>query len=168
MAKARCLAGARRLEEVPNIGPAMADDLRALGIETPAGLRGKDAAGLYLSLCRITGLRQDPCVLDTFIAAVAFAANDDAQPWWAFTEGRKALWPDVEARLPACNAADESHDGHVMSLHGRGSPWPRGRRYRSCRFRRACRASSPRARATDGRTPRRLPPASSPCCRSSG
>lgn len=101
MAKARTLAQARRLEDVPNIGPAIADDLRALGIDTPAGLRGKDATGLYLQLCKLTGLRQDPCVLDTFIAAVAFADNDDARPWWAFTERRKRDWPAVEARLPA-------------------------------------------------------------------
>lgn len=101
MAKARTLAQARRLEDVPNIGPAMADDLRALGIAAPADLRGKDAIGLYLQLCELTGLRHDPCVLDTFIAAVAFADHDDARPWWAFTEGRKAAWAGVEARLPA-------------------------------------------------------------------
>ncbi|MCF7222422.1 helix-hairpin-helix domain-containing protein [Marilutibacter chinensis] len=101
MAKARTLAEAHRLEDVPNIGPAMADDLRALGIDMPTDLRGRDATGLYLQLCELTGLRQDPCVLDTFIAAVAFAERDDARPWWAFTEGRKAIWADVETRLPA-------------------------------------------------------------------
>ncbi|QDH69382.1 helix-hairpin-helix domain-containing protein [Marilutibacter alkalisoli] len=101
MAKARTMAEAKRLEDIPNIGPSMADDLRALGIEAPTGLRGKDATGLYLQLCTLTGLRQDPCVLDTFIAAVAFADRDDARPWWAFTEGRKAIWAGVEARLPA-------------------------------------------------------------------
>lgn len=101
MAKARTLAQAHRLEDVPNVGPAMADDLRALGIATPADLRGKDATGLYLRLCELTGLRQDPCVLDTFVAAVAFADHDDARPWWAFTDQRKRDWPAVEARLPA-------------------------------------------------------------------
>ncbi|AWV06607.1 helix-hairpin-helix domain-containing protein [Marilutibacter maris] len=101
MGKAHRLAEAQRLEDIPNIGPSMADDLRALGIDAPAELRGRDATGLYLQLCALTGLRQDPCVLDTFIAAVAFAEHDDARPWWAFTAQRKRDWPAVEARLPA-------------------------------------------------------------------
>ncbi|GAB3343145.1 helix-hairpin-helix domain-containing protein [Marilutibacter aestuarii] len=98
MAKARTLAQARRLVDIPNIGPAMAGDLRALGIDAPSELRGKDPTGLYLQLCRLTGLRQDPCVLDTFMAAVAFAENDDARPWWAFTDARKRDWPAVEVQ----------------------------------------------------------------------
>ena len=101
MPKASTFAEARRLTDIPNIGPAMASDLRALGIEQPSDLCGKDPAGLYLALCRLTGLRQDPCVLDTFMAAVAFASHDDARPWWAFTEARKRLWPEVEARREA-------------------------------------------------------------------
>ncbi len=101
MPKASTLAEARRLVDVPNIGPAMAADLRLLGINAPAGLAGQDPVDLYLRLCEATGLRQDPCVLDTFMAAVAFAGNDDARPWWAFTEARKRDWPAVARRLEA-------------------------------------------------------------------
>ena len=59
-----------RLEDIPNVGPAVAADLRMLGIATPAELPGRDPYALYDDLCRITGQRHDPCLLDTFIAAV--------------------------------------------------------------------------------------------------
>src|SRR4051794_9532580 len=44
-----------RLEDIPNVGPAVAGDLRQLGIATPAGLPGRDPYALYDELCRITG-----------------------------------------------------------------------------------------------------------------
>ena len=60
------------LEDIPNVGPAVAADLRRLGITTPAELPGRDPYALYDDLCRITGQRHDPCLLDTFIAAVRY------------------------------------------------------------------------------------------------
>ncbi|HMP80931.1 MAG TPA: helix-hairpin-helix domain-containing protein, partial [Pirellulaceae bacterium] len=54
-----------RLEDIPNIGPAVAADLRQLGIDQPADLRGRDPYQMYDDLCRITGQRHDPCLLDT-------------------------------------------------------------------------------------------------------
>jgi len=60
------------LEDIQNIGPAIAVDLRQLGITTPAELPGRDPYSMYDDLCRITGKRHDPCLLDTFIAAVRF------------------------------------------------------------------------------------------------
>src|SRR5215469_4476706 len=81
-------AGSReltRLEDIPNIGPAIAADLRQLGITTPSDLRGRDPYAMYDDLCRITGQRQDPCLLDTFIAAVRFMEGDPKQPWWKYT-----------------------------------------------------------------------------------
>jgi hypothetical protein len=44
---------------------------------------------MYLSLCDLTGARQDPCVLDTFIAATRFMAGDPPHPWWHYTAERK-------------------------------------------------------------------------------
>ena len=61
----------RRLQRIPNVGPAMADDL-------------------YDALCRLDGVRHDPCVRDVFAAAVDFAEGGPPRPWWAFTPGRKA------------------------------------------------------------------------------
>lgn len=39
--KAKTFAGANKLQDIPNIGPSIADDLRALGIERPSQLVGK-------------------------------------------------------------------------------------------------------------------------------
>jgi hypothetical protein len=77
------------LEDIPNVGPAVAADLRRLGITAPADLLGRDPYALYEDLCRITGQRHDPCLLDTFIAAVRFMAGGPKKPWWKYTAERK-------------------------------------------------------------------------------
>jgi len=78
-----------RLEQIPNIGPSIAEDLRLIGVATPSSLRGKDPYALYDELCRVSGVRQDPCVLDVFIAATRFMAGEPAKPWWKYTAQRK-------------------------------------------------------------------------------
>ena len=77
------------LEELPNIGKAMARDLRLVGIHHPKDLIGKDAYKLYDELCRVTGDKHDPCVANVFLSAVNFMEGGDAKPWWAFTAERK-------------------------------------------------------------------------------
>ena len=93
--KAASAADCLQLEQLPNIGPALAADLRLIGIRTPAELRGKDAFVLYQKLCAATGQRQDPCVLDTFMAATDFMRGAPAAPWWKYTPQRKALFGQV-------------------------------------------------------------------------
>jgi Pathogenicity locus len=83
------------LEQIPNIGPAIAADLKRLGITQPQDLRGRDAFVLYQQLCAITGQRHDPCVLDTFMAAVDFMQGAAATPWWHYTAERKALYGSI-------------------------------------------------------------------------
>jgi hypothetical protein len=83
------------LEQLPNVGPAMAGDLRLLGLASPADLRGRDPYTLYRTLERLTGERQDPCVLDTFMAIVDFMNGAQPQPWWAYTSERKRLHGQV-------------------------------------------------------------------------
>lgn len=78
-----------RLEDIPNVGPAVAADLRRLGITTPGELLGRDPYALYDDLCRLTGQRHDPCLLDTFIAAVRYMAGEPKRPWWKYTAERK-------------------------------------------------------------------------------
>jgi predicted GIY-YIG superfamily endonuclease len=80
-----------RLEDIPNVGPAVAADLRRLGITSPAGLPGRDPYALYDELCRITGKRHDPCLLDTFIAAVRYMEGAPRKPWWNYTAERKRV-----------------------------------------------------------------------------
>ena len=82
----------RELIDLPNVGAATAADLRRLGIETPQQLIGRDAWELYESLCRKTGVRHDPCVLDVLLAAHEFMNGGAAKPWWVFTAQRKAQW----------------------------------------------------------------------------
>lgn len=78
-----------RLEDIPNIGPAIADDLRVIGISSPSDLPGSDPYLMYDKLCRKTGEHHDPCVLDTFIAAVRYMEGEPKRPWWKYTAERK-------------------------------------------------------------------------------
>lgn len=93
--KAASAAECRTLEQLPNIGPSLAADLRLIGIREPRELRGKDPFVLYQKLCAATGQRQDPCVLDTFMAVTDFMHGAPAAPWWTYTAQRKALFGQV-------------------------------------------------------------------------
>ena len=93
--KARTAAECEQLEQLPNIGPSIAADLRLIGITHPGELAASDAFELYRRLCSASGRRQDPCVLDTFIAAVDFMRGAEPQPWWAYTAARKAQYGAV-------------------------------------------------------------------------
>ncbi len=77
------------LEQIPNVGPAIADDLRLIGISSPQDLSGKDPYTMHDDLCRTTGVRHDLCELDVFIAAVRFMAGEPSKPWWKYTAERK-------------------------------------------------------------------------------
>jgi hypothetical protein len=79
-----------RLRAIPNVGPAMADDLIRLGITRLEDLAGRDSDQLYGALCALDGKRHDPCVRDVFAAVVSYANGEEARPWWAFTSARKA------------------------------------------------------------------------------
>jgi len=87
------------LEDLPNVGPAIAADFVRLGIRTPCALTGRDPYALYDELNRITGTRHDPCVLDTFIAAVRFMDGAPARPWWKYTAERKRALAQRAARV---------------------------------------------------------------------
>ena len=93
--KAAHAAECERLEQLPNIGPSIAADLRLIGVLHPQDLAQQDAMALYRLLCQATGLRQDPCVLDTFMAATDFMRGAPARPWWNYTAQRKALYGQV-------------------------------------------------------------------------
>ena len=74
------------LEQIPGIGPSMAEDLHSLGISHVAHLKGRSPEALYKKLCALTGVRQDPCVLYTFRCAVYYASNQTHEAeklkWW--------------------------------------------------------------------------------------
>ncbi len=89
MKKAKSAAQARILEDIPNIGPAVAAYLGQLGIQSPAQLEGQDPYLLYQQLCARAGVMYDPCLLDTFIAATRFMGGEPPLPWWRYTKERK-------------------------------------------------------------------------------
>ncbi len=70
----------------------MAKDLELIGINRPEQLVGQDPMQLYERLGLERGVRQDPCVLDTFISITRFMSGDEPRPWWAYTRKRKRLY----------------------------------------------------------------------------
>ena len=96
------------LEDLPNVGPAIAADFVRLGIRAPRALAGRDPYALYDELNRITGTRHDPCVLDTFIAAVRFMDGAPARPWWKYTAERKRTLAQRAASPPPKKATPAS------------------------------------------------------------
>ncbi len=83
----------RRLEDLTSIGPAMLRDFEMLGIRSMAQLAKQSPRRMYARLNRISGQRQDPCVLDTFCAAVAQARNPQLPveqcQWWYWSRKRR-------------------------------------------------------------------------------
>lgn len=89
--KAKRASEAATLEHVPNVGKAVAQALRNIGITRPNQLKGKDGLKLYHKLNKVTGVRYDPCMADTLMAAVDFMNGGKPKPWWKFTSKRKAM-----------------------------------------------------------------------------
>lgn len=77
------------LSDLANVGPATLKDFEVLGIRTVAALARREPFALYRELCRRTGQRHDPCVIDLFIAAIHQARGGRPRPWWEFTPERK-------------------------------------------------------------------------------
>lgn len=87
--KARHAGECEHLEQLPNVGRSIAADLRRIGVHHPQELLQRDPYELYRALERTAGRRQDPCVLDTFLAATDFMRGSPPRPWWAYTAERK-------------------------------------------------------------------------------
>ncbi len=84
----------RKLSDLAGIGRAMLRDFDLLGVTSIQHLAQQDGLQLYLELQRLTGSRQDPCVLDVFRCAIAQAQNPDLpleqRNWWYWSRLRKA------------------------------------------------------------------------------
>ena len=66
------------LQTIPNVCPATAGNLLGLGINQPHNLIGLDGDQLFGELCRLDGLRHDPCIRDVFAARDAARAKPDS------------------------------------------------------------------------------------------
>ena len=79
------------LTDLPNVGISLAGDLRLIGISRPDELRGRDPYAMHETLCALTGVRHDPCVIDVFISVTRFMNGEPTAVWWQFTEERKNM-----------------------------------------------------------------------------
>jgi hypothetical protein len=79
----------KQLTDLPNIGKAMAENLRTIGIIKPEQLTGRSPYEMYQELCSKTGSRHDPCVIDVFVSITRFIEGDNPRPWWEYTAERK-------------------------------------------------------------------------------
>lgn len=84
----------RQVRDLISVGPSIEHDFHLLGIRSVPQLAKQDPRKLYSRLERLTGTRQDPCVLDVCHAAVAQARNPrlPAQKcqWWYWSRKRKS------------------------------------------------------------------------------
>lgn len=71
----------QKLEDIPNIGPSMANDLRIIGISLPNQLKSQDPFKMYDKLCRKTTQKHDPCVIDVFMASIYFMHGKGVKSW---------------------------------------------------------------------------------------
>lgn len=85
----------KKFTDIPNVGKAVAQKLIMLNLKSPQDLKTKDAFVLYTKLNKLTGVRQDPCLLDTLIAAVDFMNGAPARYWFYYTKDRKRRFPNV-------------------------------------------------------------------------
>ena len=84
----------RKFQDLVSVGPAIERDFVMMGIRNVEQLSKQNPKKMYDKLCRLTGERQDPCVLDVFEAAVAQAVNPrlpaEKCQWWYWSKIRKA------------------------------------------------------------------------------
>ena len=78
-----------RLIDIPNIGKSIEKDLVLLGITEPLDLVNRDPYQMYSDLCKVTGQKYDPCVIDIFISAVRYMEGGPPKKWWDYTSERK-------------------------------------------------------------------------------
>ena len=79
----------KQLQQIINVGKSMEGDFHRLGITKPQQLIGRDPLKLYQQICKVDGVRHDPCVLDCFMAAVSYMDGNPPRVWWDFTSTRK-------------------------------------------------------------------------------
>lgn len=84
------------LQTIPGVGPALAADLRLLGLSRVNDLQGLHPTEMYEQLRQKTGTSQDRCVLYVFRCAVYFASarnpEADLLKWWSWKDAARDAW----------------------------------------------------------------------------
>jgi hypothetical protein len=74
------------LQNIPGVGPSLAQDLTDLGYQRVSQLHNADPERMYEQLCALREKHIDRCVLYVFRCAVYFADNAVHDPerlkWW--------------------------------------------------------------------------------------
>ncbi len=88
----RPAAIARELQQIPGVGPSIAQDLLELGVQRIADLRDRDPQELYEVLGAMRGTHIDRCMLYVFRCAVYYASRSRHDPellkWWNWKDAR--------------------------------------------------------------------------------
>lgn len=87
--KAEHISIASKLEDLPNIGPAVASLLRDAGIHDPLELAGQDALWLYNKICQLTRNTHSYQLLDRLLSAIDFAEGGRPRELTHFAHYRK-------------------------------------------------------------------------------
>ena len=87
------------LQQIINIGPSIAEDLQAIGIQKPQQLIGKNPFELYQKICQQSGEFNDPCVLDVMISSIDYMEGERPRKWWDYTIQRKSQYADAIEKL---------------------------------------------------------------------
>ncbi len=82
------------LQEIPGVGPRIADYLESVGVHRVADLKGAAPEELYHRLCRKHARSLDRCLLYVFRCAVYYASTPRPQShllkWWKWKDGARA------------------------------------------------------------------------------
>lgn len=81
-----------QLEEIPGVGPRIAQHLQALGMRSVDDLRGQDPEELYHRLAALRGRGIDRCVLYVFRCAVYYAEHGrdpHKLQWWNWKDRQR-------------------------------------------------------------------------------
>ena len=74
------------LQQIPGVGPKLAQKFHDIGIKRISDLKGKEPEELYSQMCARQGVQIDRCVLYVCRSSVYFAETKNPDPeklkWW--------------------------------------------------------------------------------------
>lgn len=83
----------KNLQEIPGVGPSIAEVLWGLGIKKVSDLKRRNPERLYHRLCQQEGQHVDRCVLYVFRCAVYYASTNRPHPeklkWWNWKDTQR-------------------------------------------------------------------------------
>lgn len=104
--RAKYLRALAQFQEVPSIGPKLAQLVTELGYTSLEELKNEEGAGLTNRMEEQFGYWEDPCVEDSLRCIIHHANHPDSEKsWWHFTDERKQYreengYPDTRPTTP--------------------------------------------------------------------